>query len=126
MGLSGLVCWEKLCEWKSAGNVHGKSTLGVGNRTIWTEVSHLYGKNLFAVIERAELKGEFDHAVRAYRRESVLRLRHLERIALGTSYPEAVDRVVGVTGRAKLAGRCHLAADGTGVGGPVVDLICCG
>jgi len=76
-----------------------------------------------AVIERAELQGGFDYAVRAYRKEVALRLRYLERIPLGTPYPEVVERVVGLTRDGQLAGRCHLAVDGTGVGRPVVDLL---
>jgi hypothetical protein len=76
-----------------------------------------------AVIERAELVGEFDYEVRAKRKEVELRLRYLERIELGTPYPEVVERVVQVTRNGQLAGRCHLAVDGTGVGRPVVDLL---
>jgi hypothetical protein len=55
--------------------------------------------------------------------EVALRLRYLERIPLGTPYPEVVERVVAVTRSRQLAGRCHLAVDGTGVGRPVVDLL---
>ncbi len=76
-----------------------------------------------AVLERAELKGGFDYAVLAHRKEIALRLRYLERIPLGTSYPEVVERVAEVTRNKQLAGRCHLAVDGTGVGRPVVDLL---
>ena len=76
-----------------------------------------------AVMERAELMGGFDYAVRAYRKEVALRLRLLERVPLGTAYPEVVERVVHVTRSKQLAGRCHLAVDGTGVGRPVVDLL---
>jgi len=76
-----------------------------------------------AVMERTELVGEFDGAVWARRKTAALRLRFLERIALGTPYPEVVERVVKVTRDRKLAGRCHLAVDGTGVGRPVVDLL---
>ena len=76
-----------------------------------------------AAIERVELKGEFDPAVWAYEKKAALRLRYLERIALGTPYPEVVERVLEVTNGPKLAGRCHLAVDGTGVGRPVVDLL---
>jgi hypothetical protein len=76
-----------------------------------------------AVIERVELKGEFDPAVWAYEKKTALRLRYLERIALGTPYPEVVERVLQVTNGSQLAGRCHLAVDGTGVGRPVVDLL---
>ena len=76
-----------------------------------------------AVVERAELKGEWDAAEYACRKEVTLRLRFLERVPLGTPYPEVVERVVEVTRSRELAGRCHLAVDGTGVGRPVVDLL---
>ena len=74
-----------------------------------------------AVLERAELRGKFDYAVRAYEKDVALRLRYLERIPLGTPYPDVVERVAQVTRDRQLAGHCHLAVDGTGVGRPVVD-----
>ena len=76
-----------------------------------------------AVLERAEVRGSFDYAVRAHQKEVALRLRYLERVPLGTPYPEVVERVAEVTRDRQLAGRCHLAVDGTGVGRPVVDLL---
>lgn len=76
-----------------------------------------------AVIERAETTGEWDAGKYAWRREVSLHLRYLERIALGTPYPEVVERVIHVTRWPELAGRCTLAVDGTGVGRAVVDLL---
>jgi hypothetical protein len=76
-----------------------------------------------AVVERAELQGEWEAGVWAWRKDIMLRLRFLERVPLGTPYPEVVERVVQVTRSSQLAGRCHLAVDGTGVGRPVVDLL---
>jgi hypothetical protein len=76
-----------------------------------------------AVLERAETTGEWDAARYAWRKVVRLQLRYLERIALGTPYPEVVERVVQVTQWPELAGRCCLAVDGTGVGRPVVDLL---
>ena len=65
-----------------------------------------------AVIERVDMA------------RPLLRLRHLERVALGTSYPDVVARVREITnGSALRAGRCVLAVDGTGVGAPVVDML---
>ncbi len=52
-----------------------------------------------------------------------LQVRHLERIALGTSYPRVVARVREMLSDELLAGQCALAVDGTGVGAPVVDLL---
>ena len=76
-----------------------------------------------AVLERAELMGEWDPVAYARRKTIALRLRHLERVPLGTPYTEVVDRVVVVTRSADLAGRCHLIADATGVGRPVMDML---
>ena len=76
-----------------------------------------------AVVERTELTGEWDAAVWAYRKEVALRLRYLERITLGTPYPEVADRVAEVMRSRQLAGRAQLIVDGTGVGAPVVDLL---
>jgi hypothetical protein len=76
-----------------------------------------------AIMERAELKGEFDHAVWAYRKHAMLQLRYLDRVPLGTPYPEVVEKVLRVTNSPQLAGKCNLAVDGTGVGRPVVDLL---
>ena len=50
-----------------------------------------------AVVERAELKGEWDPVTFAWRKTAALRLRHLERTPLGTPYPDVVDRVAGLT-----------------------------
>jgi hypothetical protein len=76
-----------------------------------------------AVLERAELRGDWDPAMYAWRKTTALRLRHLERVPLGTPYTEVVDRVVAVTRSADLAGRCQLIADATGVGRPVMDML---
>jgi hypothetical protein len=48
---------------------------------------------------------------------------HLERMPLGTPYPNVVARVREMVRDEKLVGRCALAVDGTGVGAPVVDLL---
>jgi hypothetical protein len=76
-----------------------------------------------AVVERSERTGAWDPVVCARRKVVALELRYLERIALGTPYPEVVERVAQVTRSGELDGRCHLAVDGTGVGRPVVDLL---
>jgi len=76
-----------------------------------------------AVLERAELSGDWDPAMYAWRKTIALRLRHLERVPLGTPYTEVVDRVVVVTRSADLAERCQLIADATGVGRPVMDML---
>jgi hypothetical protein len=52
-----------------------------------------------------------------------LRVRHLERMALGTPYLEVAKRVREVVRHPKLGGRVHLTVDATGVGGPVVEML---
>jgi Terminase RNaseH-like domain len=48
---------------------------------------------------------------------------HLERFALGTSYPDIVRAMVTLTERPELCGDWQLVVDATGVGRPVVDLL---
>lgn len=55
--------------------------------------------------------------------EARLAVRHLERVALGTSYVSIVARVREMVHSVELRGRCTLVVDGTGVGGAVVDLL---
>lgn len=76
-----------------------------------------------AAVERAELVGERDPVTCAYWKYAELRLRYLERMPLGTSYPKVAERVVKITQSAAMAGRCSLVVDATGVGRPVVDLM---
>lgn len=75
------------------------------------------------VLERATVEGEWDAAMFAHRTSTELRLRHAERIRLGTPYPEVVARVGEVTRSAELRGRCQLIVDASGVGRPVVDMV---
>jgi hypothetical protein len=76
-----------------------------------------------AVVEKWEAPAGFDWAQWAQVRETRQSLRHLERLALGTPYPEVVRRVREVARSAELAGRCVVVADATGVGAPVIDLL---
>jgi len=76
-----------------------------------------------AVVERAVLQKEFHLDVWAHRKEVQLHLRHLERVPIGTPYPEVVDRVVGITHSRLITGPIHLAIDNTGVGVAVTDLL---
>ena len=76
-----------------------------------------------AVVERWEAAGELDRWSWERLKEVGYRLRHLERLALGTPYPEVVARVREVARSGELAGRCTVVADATGVGGPVIDML---
>jgi hypothetical protein len=91
-----------------------------------------------AVAERLEVgTGEYepDRTVLQYQpqtgaigpgtKERTLRhyhLRHLERLPLGTPYPQVVEHVVALLTRPPLAQHVRLAVDATGVGLPVVDM----
>jgi hypothetical protein len=59
------------------------------------------------------------------RAEVHFNVRHLERLPLGTPYPEAVDRIARMTDRVRerTGERPILYVDSTGVGQPVVDLL---
>jgi hypothetical protein len=76
-----------------------------------------------AVVEKWEAATGFDRAKWAPTVEARNSLRHLERLPLGTPYPEVVRRVREVARSAELAGRCAVVADATGVGRPVIDLL---
>jgi len=54
---------------------------------------------------------------------SILHLRYVERVSLGTSYPAVVARVREVVTDAELAGQCCLAVDATALGAPVVQML---
>lgn len=71
-----------------------------------------------AVVERRDLARDWQEPV-----FQGLRVRHLERVPLGTPYPRVVARVREITRHDYLAGNCALAADATGVGAPVVDML---
>jgi len=51
------------------------------------------------------------------------RVRGVERVRLGTPYPDVVRHLRDVAQRTPLAGNCTLVVDATGVGAPVVDLV---
>ncbi len=77
------------------------------------------------VVERAEVMYEArDPVTWQCRRETWFHVRHMERIRLRTPYPEVVARIKEVAMNAALGERRTLVVDATGVGAPVVDLLC--
>jgi hypothetical protein len=54
---------------------------------------------------------------------SRLGVRYLERLELGTPYPEVVARVCEILEDPQIFGQSHLVVDATGVGAPVMDLL---
>jgi hypothetical protein len=69
-----------------------------------------------AVLEREEMLRPYGPSV--FQRMLV---RHLERVPLGTCYPEVISLVRGIVRDEQIRGKCVLVVDGTGVGAPVVD-----
>ncbi len=47
----------------------------------------------------------------------------IERLPLGTSYPDQVEHITGLARSSELSGRCVVAVDATGVGAAVVDIL---
>jgi hypothetical protein len=52
-----------------------------------------------------------------------LKLRHLERMPLGTAYTKVVERICQTMRHPAIVGRSRLVVDATGVGAPVVDML---
>lgn len=52
----------------------------------------------------------------------IFQVGHLERLPLGTSYPNIVAHVAGLLARSEIRGKCELVIDFTGVGRPVFDM----
>jgi hypothetical protein len=53
----------------------------------------------------------------------VLQVRHLERIALKTTYTQVVNRVGRISRSKSLEGNCEVVSDATGVGRPVAEML---
>jgi hypothetical protein len=62
-------------------------------------------------------------AIAVIEASDVLRVRYLERIALGTPYAGVVEQVRNVSCAKVLDGRCRVMVDATGVGRPVVEML---
>lgn len=55
--------------------------------------------------------------------EDLYKLRHLERLPLGTSYIQVVERIKKMQAADSLKGKSTLIVDATGVGAPVIDMM---
>lgn len=56
------------------------------------------------------------------RQKPVFQVGHLERLPLGTTYPNVVAHVIGLLSRPEIRGKSELVIDFTGVGRPVFDM----
>ena len=77
-----------------------------------------------AVVEREKIVGtRRDPVTWELDKRTVYAVRYLERMPLGMSYPEVVERVARLVRNIRLTTRCELAVDATGVGAPIVDML---
>lgn len=56
-------------------------------------------------------------------KDAVYHCRHIERLRLGTPYPDIIDHVKEMVARKEINGRYMLVVDQTGVGRPVFDMV---
>jgi len=89
------------------------------NYFVGLDLAQSFDFTAIAVLERVELTGEWDAALYTHRKTTALRLRYLERVALGTPYTEVVERVAASGARPGPGGALPTGAgrDGSGEAG---------
>lgn len=95
--------------------------LDLGQAADYTALSVIEKVQTFKLDEEGELLLDRDRLPVLERTD--YQCRHLQRFALGTSYPKIVAQVKKILETAPLKGQCTLVVDYTGVGRPVVDII---
>jgi hypothetical protein len=92
--------------------------------SIGVDLGQQHDHTAIAIVESAERILDLrDPITYEHRREKRTRLRHLERIRLGTSYPDVVGNIKSIAASPALESRSTLIVDATGVGAPIVDLL---
>lgn len=76
-----------------------------------------------AIVERTERDAGRDPLTWDMRQAVAMQVRHLERVPLGTPYPDVVARACAIMRYLPQNEHCELLVDATGVGRPVVDLL---
>ncbi len=96
--------------------------LGGGTRVamfyLGLDLGQRHDLSAIAVVERRDRARAYQAAV-----FDSMAVRRLERVPLGTPYPQVVARVKAMVQHPAIQGQCVLAVDATGVGAPVVDLL---
>ncbi len=82
------------------------------------DLGQRHDNSAIAVVERVEYRSAYGGTERG-----PAIVRYLERIPLGTSYPEVVAHVRELVTSPLLRGRCAVVVDATGVGLPVVEML---
>jgi hypothetical protein len=97
---------------------------GSGRYFVGLDLGQTRDPSAVAVVERADVYvNGMDYASYERLRGQRFRVVFLERVRLGTPYPDVVERVRALARKPALTGRCTLAVDATGVGAPVVDML---
>ncbi len=84
------------------------------------DIGQMHEFTTLAVVERAEVNGEWHPAAFAWKTRAMLRLRHLERFAPGTPYEDVATRLGQI---ASAVGRCEVLANVTVTGKPAIELL---
>ncbi len=105
------------------GLVLGGNAAGPTEWCCGVDLGQSHDPTAVAVVERHEVALGRDPATLGIWRRPEFRVRHLERLPLGTMYPEVAREVADLAVRLETAGRVTLVLDATGVGKPVVDLV---
>ncbi len=77
----------------------------------------------FAILERVESRGRYCGVRFAHEKTVELRLRHLERVPLGTRFTEVAERATKLAGQPGMHGAVELIVDATGVGSAVIEML---
>ena len=93
------------------------------NWVIGLDIGQRRDYSAIAVLDSAEeTSGTRDPVTYEYIRRKLIRLRHIERVRIGTPFSGVVDRVGEIVCDPRLQGS-SLVVDATGVGAPVVELL---
>lgn len=85
------------------------------------DLGQVHDPTAIAILERTDVVLERSPVTFAYNTETRHAIRYLERVALGTPYPDVVEHVRDLVRRPELNG-ATLILDATGVGKPVLDM----
>jgi hypothetical protein len=110
---SAFAPWHRAGEWRIGAQF-----------SVCVDLGQMSDPTAIAVIERwTEPTGELDR--RTFQQASRKRyaVRWLERVPLGTSYVDVVDRIFALVRQWKQLGNCEVVLDASGVGGAVLDML---
>ena len=106
---------------KIAGGTQAQGVRGMARENFAAvDIGQMHEFTTVAVVERAEVQGEWDPAAFAWTKRAMLRLRHLERFAPGTPLPAVAERLGQIT---HALGQCDVLVNVTMTGKPAIELL---